>query len=177
MKKVIRLTESDLHNLIENAVRKYLNEWTFSPEQLDDKAYMDDYYAQRRKFMEDEWERKNIAIRKKYPGKSEEWYEAMLDTFYENKRSRNTINEADGSYFKNNDNYTHFAVNKATNKIVNGWDYSEYDPSELRQFKRDYFDADLIDYEMNPKDYKIVTDKYLRRQGINPDDNGNWANR
>lgn len=37
------------------------------------------------------------------------------------------------------DNYTHFAVNKNTKMIVNGWDYSGYDPTELRQFKRDYF--------------------------------------
>ena len=27
------------------------------------------------------------------------------------------------------DNYTHFAVNKETKKIVNGWDYHVYDPS------------------------------------------------
>lgn len=37
------------------------------------------------------------------------------------------------------DNYTHFAVNKETKKIVNGWDYHGYDQNELRQFKRDYF--------------------------------------
>lgn len=78
--------------------------------------------------------------------------------------------------FQNNQNYSHFAVNKATNKIVNGWDYSEYDPSELRQFKKDYFDVDMIDYGFNPRDYKIVTGKYLLRQGIDPDDNNNWAN-
>jgi hypothetical protein len=82
----------------------------------------------------------------------------------------------EGESFKNNQNYSHFAVNKATNKIVNGWDYSQYDPSELRQFKKDYFDADMVDYGFNPRDYKIVTGKYLLRQGIDPDDNNNWAN-
>ena len=82
----------------------------------------------------------------------------------------------EGESFKNNQNYSHFAVNKATNKIVNGWDYSEYDPSELRQFKKDYFDADMVDYGFNPRDYKIVTGKYLLRQGIDPNDNNNWAN-
>ena len=85
-----------------------------------------------------------------------------------------TIEE--GETFQNNQNYSHFAVNKATNKIVNGWDYSEYDPSELRQFKKDYFDVDMIDYGFNPKDYKIVTGKFLLRQGIDPNDNNNWAN-
>ena len=57
----------------------------------------------------------------------------------------------------NNDNYTHFAVNKKTNLIVNGWDYSGYDGSELRQYKKDYFMVDLIDYGFNPKEYKILT--------------------
>lgn len=117
VKSIIRLTENDLHNLIENAVKKYLKEWTFSPDQKDE-----------------------------------------------------------GESFQNNQNYSHFAVNKATNKIVNGWDYADYDPDELRQFKRDYFTQDLIDYDLDPKQYKIVTDKYLIRQGIDPNDNNNWAN-
>lgn len=91
----------------------------------------------------------------------------------ESKQARKSIKE---ETFQNNQGYSHFAVNKATNKIVNGWDYSEYDPSELRQFKKDYFDADMIDYGFNPKDYKIVTGKFLLRQGIDPNDNNNWAN-
>lgn len=78
--------------------------------------------------------------------------------------------------FSNNDNYSHFAVNKQTNKIVNGWDYNGYDPSELRQFKKDYFDTDLIDYGLNPKEYAIWSLKKLMRDGIDPNDNGNWAN-
>ena len=151
-----------------------INEWTFSPDQLDDKAYMDDYYDQRQKLMDDEWERKNIAIRKKYPGKSREWYEAMLDTFYENKENKKKALTEES--FQNNQGYSHFAVNKTTNKIVNGWDYADYDPNELRQFKNDYFTRDLIDYDLDPKQYKIVTGKYLLRQGIDPNDNNNWAN-
>ena len=74
------------------------------------------------------------------------------------------------------DNYTHFAVNKETKKIVNGWDYSGYEPSELRQFKRDYFFDDLEDYDLNPKDYTSVTRAYLERQGIDPNDQSNWSN-
>lgn len=75
------------------------------------------------------------------------------------------------------DNYTHFAVNKETKKIVNGWDYHGYDPSELRQFKKDYFFDDLEDYGLNPKDYVILTKGYLiRREGIDPNDQSNWAN-
>lgn len=74
------------------------------------------------------------------------------------------------------ESYTHFAVNKNTKMIVNGWNYSGYDPTELRQFKRDYFFDDLIDYDLNPKDYTIVTRAYLERQGIDPNDQSNWSN-
>jgi hypothetical protein len=91
----------------------------------------------------------------------------------ESKQARKSIKE---ETFQNNQGYSHFAVNKATNKIVNGWDYSGYDPSELRQFKKDYFDVDLVDNDLDPRQYKIVTGKYLLRQGIDPNDNSNWAN-
>ena len=199
MKDIIRLTEADLHNLVGEAVKSYLNEYgrVFSPEEYEDKAFMDDYYAQREEMMNDAWEDKNRRIRQQYPGKSEEWYEAMLDIF-ENKKASKTIKESwrqapweqidpvedadeyqgetPKESFQNNQGYSHFAVNKATGKIVNGWDYADYDPSELRQFKNDYFTRDLIDYELDPKQYKIVTGKYLLRQGIDPNDNNNWAN-
>lgn len=78
--------------------------------------------------------------------------------------------------FKNNDNYTHFAVSKRSNKILNGWDYRDEDPQDLKQFRKDYFDVDMIDYGFDPKSYKILTAKSLLRQGIDPDDNNNWAN-
>ena len=82
----------------------------------------------------------------------------------------------EGESFQNNQHYSHFAVNKDTNKIVNGWDYWDEDPSDLKQFKKDYFIVDLIDYDLDPKQYKILSDKFLRRQGIDPDDNNNWVN-
>ena len=127
-KKVIRLTESDLHRIIENSVKKYINEIGRFESDID----ADGIYG--------------------YGGKA--------------------IKES----FQNNQNYTHFAVSKKSGKILNGWDYSEYDPSELRQFKKDYFDVDMQDYGFDPGSYKIVTGKYLLRQGIDPDDNSNWAN-
>lgn len=128
-KKVIRLTESDLHRIIENSVKKYINEIGRFESDID----ADGIYG--------------------YGGKA--------------------INEES---FQNNQNYTHFAVSKKSGKILNGWDYSEYDPSELRQFKKDYFDIDMQDYGFDPKSYKIVTGKYLLRQGVDPDDNSNWTN-
>jgi hypothetical protein len=199
-KGIVRLTEADLHKMIMESAKGVLKEMGRFDSDLDaDEIYGDRADREYRQSMADklhqeEWEMRNRRLRQKYPGKSPEWYEAMIDTFYENKKSKKTIKEAwkqapweqadpiedQGEYgvesFKNNQNYSHFAVNKATNKIVNGWDYSEYDPSELRQFKKDYFDVDMVDYGFNPKDYKIVTGKYLLRQGIDPDDNNNWAN-
>ena len=89
---------------------------------------------------------------------------------------REQSNRLSESTFKNNQGYSHFAVNKDTKKIVNGWDYKGEDPEDLKQFKHDYFTVDLIDYGFDPKQYRIYTDRYLRKNGINPDDNNNWAN-
>lgn len=177
-KMVVRITESDLHEIIGNSVRKYLNEWGRIESDLDadeiygDRADREQKQAMRDKLFQDEWEMRNRRLRKKYPGKSREWYEAMIDTFYENRNRRKTMNEG----FNNEANYSHFAVNKATGKIVNGWDYADEDPEDLRQFKRDYFINDLLDYELNPKEYKILTAKSLMRMGIDPNDDNNWAN-
>ena len=51
---------------------------------------------------------------------------------------------------------------------MNGLDYSDYDPSELRQLKNDYFFNDLKDYGLNPKEYTILTKNRLMRDGIDP---------
>lgn len=177
-KNIIRLTESDLRGIIENSVRKCLNEWGGVDSDLDadeiygDRADREQRQSMRDKMFQDEWEMRNRRLRKKYPGKSNEWYEAMIDTFYENRNRRKTMNEG----FNNEANYSHFAVNKATGKIVNGWDYADEDPEDLRLFKRDYFINDLLDYELNPKEYKILTAKSLMRMGIDPNDDNNWAN-
>lgn len=99
--------------------------------------------------------------------------ESDLNNIIENSVKRILKEEEE---FKNNQGYTHFAVNKETNKIVNGWDYSDIDSDELRTFKRDYFTVDLVDYGFNPKDYKIWTYRHCVNKGINPDDNNNWSN-
>lgn len=74
-------------------------------------------------------------------------------------------------------NYTHFAVNKKTNLIVNGWDYSDYEPYDLRNDRRYYFMDDLIDMGFNPADYTILTRNVLIRRGIDPNNEmENWSN-
>ncbi len=72
--------------------------------------------------------------------------------------------------------YTHFAVSKESGKIVNGWEYSGYDPADLRQFKKDYFFNDLSDMGFNPANFKILTVKGLAKYGIDPNDDRNWSN-
>ena len=94
---------------------------------------------------------------------------------------KNTVNRIikESSYDEDDtvQDYTHFAVNKKTGLIVNGWNYSDYDSDELRQFKNDYFFNDLVDWDFDPKEYKILTRRGCKRQGINPDDELNyWSN-
>ena len=73
-------------------------------------------------------------------------------------------------------NETHFAVNKKTNLIVNGWDYTGEDNETLRNFRGDYFSVDLEDNDFNPKEYRILTRAACIRQGIDPDNKANWSN-
>lgn len=85
------------------------------------------------------------------------------------------IVESNYPQFEKN-NYTHFALFKDNNKIINGWDYSDIDPSELKAFKNDYFLKDINDNGINPKNVKILSRKFLIRNGINPEDMNNWTN-
>lgn len=57
--------------------------------------------------------------------------------------------------------YSHFAVNKSTGLIVNGWDYSDIPGDELRCDAKYYFYEDLKDSGFNPKMYKIWSLKKL----------------
>ena len=76
----------------------------------------------------------------------------------------------------NNPSYTHYAIHKGQNKIVNGWDYSGIDGEELRAYKKDYFIDDLVDMGMDPKLITILTRKSCEKKGINPDDDNCWSN-
>lgn len=75
-------------------------------------------------------------------------------------------------------NYTHFAVNKETNLIIDGWDYHGYDGDELRQFKRDYFFDDLEETfdDIDLKRVTILTENGCKKRGIDPFNNDNWSN-
>ena len=91
-------------------------------------------------------------------------------------RAMNTLMEGINNSTSENGGYTHYAVSKTSGKIVNGWDYEGYEPSELRQFKKDYFIDDLKDMGFKPKNIKILTLKGLQREGLDPNDDNDWSN-
>lgn len=71
---------------------------------------------------------------------------------------------------------THYAIHKPSNKIVFSWDYSGYDPEDLKIYKHDYFVVDLLDMEMDPKQIAIWTRRSCVNKGIDPSDDANWSN-
>lgn len=73
-------------------------------------------------------------------------------------------------------NYTHFAVNKQTGKLLEAWNYKGIYREELIAEKNSYFYNDLADLDLPLKkgDIKIVTKGTLAKEGINPQDINNW---
>lgn len=187
MKKTIRLTESDLHKIIESSVKKYIMEIGDTPKGNFALNAVKGRAIARPRYHNDKYgslndRAKQARIASDASDKAWDNYKKNHNLGFHNEAgynygySKGMEESCNEESFQNNQNYTHFAVSKKSGKILNGWDYSEYDPSELRQFKKDYFDIDMQDYGFDPKSYKIVTGKYLLRQGVDPDDNNNWAN-
>lgn len=87
MAKIIRLTESDVHRIVKESVERIMKDagfksninedYPYSPDE--DKQDNIDRFERKMKQMNSDWQDKNREIRKKYPGKSREWYEAHLD--------------------------------------------------------------------------------------------------
>ncbi len=77
-----------------------------------------------------------------------------------------------------NPRYTHFAIDKATNKVVTGWDYKSlydkfdktYDNDSIKYYSKE----DLKDMDVDFKTIKIVTVKGANKLGINPFDEHTW---
>lgn len=80
-----------------------------------------------------------------------------------------------GMYNDKELNYTHFAVNKMTNLIVDGWNYSGYDSEELKHVKNNSFNDDLMVNGFNPKMYKFLSRKECLRRGLNPNNKQIWS--
>ena len=75
-----------------------------------------------------------------------------------------------GGKYGVNKKYTHFAVSKKTGKIVNGWETI----SDVESLKY-YAKQDLIDMDLKPADFKILSAATLKREGTNPFDWNSWA--
>jgi len=94
------------------------------------------------------------------------------------KETGNVIKE--GRPFQLGKGYTHFAIDKVTGKIINGYDYKGYDAEDLKSDVRYYFLDDLADYfdfyepKRSRKDVKIITRKKLEAAGVNIKDTNNW---
>jgi hypothetical protein len=95
--------------------------------------------------------------------KSFDELDEMCDDLNEEKNMKNEIDP----------NYTHFAIDKGTNKIVNGW---EYDSDMDKESIAEYCKMDIKDMDLNPKDFKINTTKFLKSKGIDPFNTDNWIN-
>ena len=209
MSKIIRLTESDLHRMIKEAINKinHVDDFIDNLENDYHNEVMKTYTAfvvvnnsdgsvvanfDKNELIDAVDYAKTLAQKNKYTNylvcgcDDNHTYSDDIDdednsivySTDENENNDNNDNLFSLNENYTHENYTHFAVNKNTGLIVNGWDYSDYDPEELKQFKKDYFFQDLIDNDFNPKDYKILTRKGCEKQGINPDDIDNcWSNR
>ena len=71
-----------------------------------------------------------------------------------------------------NKKYTHFAVRKSNNMIVNGWDYKGTDKDDIIYYSK--MDLNDIFPDNKLSEFKILSVKALEKQGINPFDWDSW---
>lgn len=115
--------------------------------------------------------------KKVFSGSTGNYDRMYLKKYLENQKSINENLDELG------DGYTHFALFKSNNKIADGWDYSSLYDEETKSYDnisiKDYSKLDLIDGypENKPPDFKILTRRYLEKQGIDPKDTNNWYKR
>jgi len=69
--------------------------------------------------------------------------------------------------------YTHFAINKKTGLILNGWDYKGYEQDDLNSDKQHYFFGDLTDWELKPSEITILQRATVEKRYVIEDTN-NW---
>jgi len=71
-----------------------------------------------------------------------------------------------------NKKYTHYAILKDSNKIVNGWDYKGLEQDEIKH----YTSLDLKDQfpERKLSDFSVISKKNLIKRGIDPSNLSNW---
>jgi hypothetical protein len=96
----------------------------------------------------------------------------------DSKKSEQGLGLTEGRPFNLGKGYTHFAIDKKTNKIINGWDYKGVDKEDLMGDKNSYFFSDLTDFIENTgtkkSDIKIVTKGSLDKMGVDTSNSENW---
>lgn len=100
----------------------------------------------------------------KFVDGTEKTYDANDLTFFEDEEM------AKGGMAKVDRKYTHFAVGKNDGKIVTGWEYKGLDNDEIKNYTK----MDLGDMDLKYSDYRIVTAKKLKSEGIDPFSWDNW---
>ena len=79
--------------------------------------------------------------------------------------------------FQVNKKYNVFAIEKATNKIVNGWDLDPKDKENIREYitkTSPYVKMDLKDLDYKPSDVSIVSIKTAKSKGLDPFSWDSW---
>ena len=197
-KNIIRLTESELRSIIKEAVKQNLNEIGETEKgqralgalsarkklarNPDSKIYRIYKKAEQARGG-DNWDVLSYPngtieeVNPLYPAYAygyKEYLDSHPDEMAKYYQMKESTKLSEGMNDDPND--THYAVHKPSGKIVFSWDYSGYDNSELRMWKKDYFYQDLLDMEIPFKDIAIWTRNNCIKKGIDPSDDANWTN-
>lgn len=84
---------------------------------------------------------------------------------------------AEAKPFKVNPKYNVFAIEKATNKIVNGWDLDPKDKENLRDYIKKtspYVKMDLKDMDYKPSEVDVVSVATAKSKGLDPFNWDSW---
>lgn len=68
--------------------------------------------------------------------------------------------------------YTHFALLKSNNKIVDGWDYKGKETDEIKYWSKIDLNNNFPDNKTN--DFKVVSRQFLVKNNIDPTDTNYW---
>lgn len=68
--------------------------------------------------------------------------------------------------------YTHFLIHKDSNTIVEAFEFSNIDKDEMKQWLNDFMSN--TDYDLKPKDVKLVSKKNAEQQGIQLDQSNSY---
>jgi hypothetical protein len=118
----------------------------------------------------------SYAEAKKHMAQAKKGWNLSMEDYLEvknkyGKGERDGVELEEGSW-EVDPSYNYFAINKATGKIFNGW---EYGADTSKEEIKDYCKMDIKDNDWEPKDFGLVTIGYLKKKGIDAHDSDNWA--